>query len=312
MGEFFHRVRSFSFPLIWAFIRLGQMNTESLKKLSSRMPFTLRGVAAFSGRPASHLLGIAFAVACIVAVSVMWFAHHVWAPVIENAIGQLPQQGQIQHGQLEWSNASPAFLGEGPRFAILVDAEATEGASRVADVQLEFHRNDLKICSPFGIYSVAYPSNYIIGFNHLEAAPAWGAWKPALFAGLGLAVIVGMFASWFGLSLAAMLPLRLLAYLNDREATPLGCWRLAFAALMPGAVLMAFAIALYGAEEIELTDLLVAWPVHLVVGLVYAIGGVLCLPWVTPTALKTANPFSTAPPGSPAPKAKGNSPFSPN
>lgn len=284
------------------------MNTESLKTLSSRLPFTLRGVAAFAQRPASHVLGVAFLVACLVAGSVAWFAHHVWVPMIESAIPQLPDQGQIQHGQLAWSNAGPAFLAESPQFAILVDADATEGASRVSDVQLEFHRNDLKVCTPFGIYSVTYPSNYLIGFNHLEAAPAWGAWKPALFVGLGFAILAGMFASWLALSVAAMLPLRLLAYLTDRETTPSGCWRLAFAALMPGAALMALAIVLYGAEQIELTDLLVAWPVHLVVGLVYAIGGVLCLPWVTPAALKTENPFATSPPSSPATPPREDSP----
>ena len=202
------------------------MNAESIKALSSRLPFTLRGVAAFAQRPTSHVLGIAFVIACLVAASVAWFANHVWVPVVENAIRELPDQGAIRHGLIEWTNSSPAFLGASQKFAILVDAEATEGASRVADVQVEFHRNEMKICSPYGCASLAYSSNYVIGFNHLDASPAWGAWKQTLFAGLVLGVIASLFASWLALALAAMFPLRLLAYLTDRQATTSGCWRL--------------------------------------------------------------------------------------
>lgn len=270
------------------------MNTESLKQFSSWMPFTFRGVAAFSRRSGGQVLGVAFLVACAVAAGVVWFAQQVWVPAVASAVDQLPEQGEIRHGRLEWTNAAPAFLAEGRLFAILVDAEATEGGSRVADVQLEFHREDLRICTPFGFYALAYPSNYVIGLNRSDAAPAWGAWRPAILAGLALGVGLVMLVSWLALSLAATLPLRLLAYLTDREAPVASCWRLAMLALMPGALLMTIAMVLYGAEAINLTDLLVAWPLHLVVGLVYAVGGMLCLPWAKPPLTKAGNPFSSS------------------
>ena len=212
--------------------------------------------------------------------------------MIERAISQLPDEGQIRRGQLEWTNASPIFLAASPQFAILVDATATEGASRVADVQLEFHQRDMKICSLFGCLSLAYPTNFLIGLNRLEAAPAWGAWKPALFAGLVAATVAGLFASWLALSADGLAPLRLLAYLADREATQSDCWRLGFMALMPGALMMMIAIFLYGAERIKLTDLLIVWPLHLVIGLGYAIGAILFLPTAGTTPVKTANPFA--------------------
>ena len=78
----------------------------------------------------------------------------------------------------------------------------------------------------------------------------------------------------------------------DREATQSDCWRLGFMALMPGALMMMIAIFLYGAERIKLTDLLIAWPLHLVIGLGYAIGAILFLPTAGTTPVKTANPFA--------------------
>jgi hypothetical protein len=90
------------------------------------------------------------------------------------------------------------------------------------------------------------------------------------------------------------LPLRLLTFYSDRQVTWPGCWRIAAAALLPGALLMAGAIVLYGFNRLSFIGLLFAWLLHLVIGWIYLSIAPARLPRIHDLPARRGNPFGTA------------------
>jgi hypothetical protein len=154
---------------------------------------------------------------------------------------------------------------------------------------VEFHREQVYLCSVLGCYSRPYPPAVVIPFNRPEAKAWWGAWEPAL---LGLATVVtvaSLFVAWFSLVTLYLLPVRLMAFFLDREITLGGTWRLASAALLPGALLINGALLAYGLGGLDLLRFLLAFLAHFAVAWIYLAGAVFALPTVL---LKpSANPF---------------------
>lgn len=261
---------------------------------SAWQPITFGGVAAFERAALGRLILVQFLVASLVAGSVVWFVWLAWFPRVEEAIGRLPEKGAIRGAQLEWNAGSPAWLAEGSFLSILVDTDGASPVGQSADVQLEFKRDRLRIGSLFGHLSIRYPAGWIVGLNRAEAGPWWGAWRPFLLAGSGLAALCVTWASWVALATAYWIPVRVITFYSDRAATLAGCWRLAGAALLPGAFLMSGAIVLYGMHRLNLVGLLFAWLLHVVMGWVYAGIAPLRLPRLGGTVPRRGNPFGKA------------------
>jgi len=256
-------------------------------------PLTFGGVASFARASSGRLFFVQFLMASLVAVSVVWFLIAAWFPVVQKAIAQLPAQGGIQHGQLQWTNTSPARLAEDAFLSIVVNANGSAPISQNADVQLELGRSGLRIKSLFGYLAVPYPADWVIGLNRAEAGPWWGAWRPFILVGTGITVAVGLWFSWLVLATIYMAPVRLIAFYADRELTIGAAWRVAGAALLPGALLMSGAIVLYSLHRLNLVGLLFAWLLHLVLAWIYAAIAPARLPRL-PTALpRRRNPFGT-------------------
>ncbi len=57
-------------------------------------PLTPRGVAAFARASGGRLLLVQLLLASLAAAVVVWFLQEAWFPVIHQAIGQLPGQGE--------------------------------------------------------------------------------------------------------------------------------------------------------------------------------------------------------------------------
>ena len=163
-------------------------------------PLTFRGVAAF----ASATFGRVFAVQCVFAAlavaAVVWLLLAAVTPVIGEALAQLPEQGELRDGRLVLPRSAIVPLAEGHRLAVLVDLEDNAAENRGRDLQIEFHRSELKFCSLFGCLSLAYPRGYVMPFDRVTLSSWWGAWEPALLAGVALAVFVGLLVSWFMLA----------------------------------------------------------------------------------------------------------------
>jgi hypothetical protein len=95
---------------------------------------------------------------------------------------------------------------------------------------------------------------------------------------------------WACLATVYALPAWLVGFFADRDLTLRGSWRLAGAALMPGALFLSAAIGLYGWGALDLVRLAVAAAVHLVMGWIYLFVSPLCLPR-HPAVTAVANPF---------------------
>lgn len=258
-------------------------------------PLTFGGVAGFARASFGRLLLVQFVVAILVGVSVARVFAAGWFPVIEKAIAALPSGGAVRGGRLEWSGDVPARLAEDAFLAIVVDPEGTGEIGQTGDVQLELGRNRVKIRSLIGYVTLPYPNGWTIVLNRGEAEASWGAWRPFLFGGIVVAVVVLLFAGWVFLTMLYAMPIGLIAFYSDRVVRWTGCLRMAGAAVLPGALMMSGAMLLYSLHRLNLVALLFAWLLHWVIGWVYAGIAPLRLPRVD-APRRRGNPFGTAKP----------------
>jgi hypothetical protein len=97
--------------------------------------------------------------------------------------------------------------------------------------------------------------------------------------------------SWASLATVYFLVAWLVGFFANRDLSLPGSWRLAGAALMPGALLLSAAIVLYGWGALDLVRLAISAAVHLVMGWVYLFVSPLSLPRRQAAAAKE-NPFA--------------------
>ena len=270
------------------------MNDRAKAELHAWQPLTFGGVASFAEASIGRLLLLELVVASIAAASVMWFCATAWFPAIREAIARLPATGEIRNRQLEWAGPSPVRLVDGTFLSIVVDLEGTGETGQVADLQLEFGKTELKLKSLLGYAAFPYAAGSIMDLNRSDLEPWWGARQPAILAGIGALVVAGLFFSWIILATLYMGPVRLLAFFADRAVSGIGCWRLATAALMPGALFLSGAIFLYSFRRISLVGLMVASGLHLLVAWVYLAFAPRKLPRLDSTGRVAGNPFTAA------------------
>lgn len=259
-------------------------------------PLTFGGVARFArariGR--IYLLQILFAV--ISGGVCLWYFATAWAPVVNEAIRQLPDQGALNQGVLEWKGSSPVRLAGSAHVSIAVDLNASIPDAEVGDWAFVFSRREVLASSVFGVFAASYPTqwSFPVNLNYLE--PWWGAHKPFILAGVGAMVAAGLLVCWLIMSLFYAPVVRLGAFILDRKLTLSGAWKMAMMALMPGSLWVCGSVILYQMRSLEVIGFLAAYILHFVVGWVYLIGALQCLPSSIPSA--EANPFEgdTLPP----------------
>ena len=256
-------------------------------------PITPRGVAGFARAPLRRLWLVQVIVALAVAGVGVCCLRSAWFPTITEAVAGLPEQGEIRSGALNWMGDSPVMLAEGRFLAMAVDLEHEGEARSPADVQVEFGRRDIELFSLLGFVRFAYPARGAWAFNRTELAPWWGAWRPAVLAVTAAVVVLGLTASWALLASLYCLVPWVLAFFGDRELDLRASWRLAGAALMPGALVFAAGIAAYGLGLFDLVKLGGIGAAHLVVGWIYLIWCPFALPRRPKAGEAKANPFGT-------------------
>lgn len=256
-------------------------------------PFTPRGVAAFSRATFGRLFLVHCIIAALAAVVIVWGLHHAWFPEIQAAIRKLPAKGEIARGKLEWSGAPVVMLNEGRLLSFAVNLDRSPSLRPSSSIQFEFGQTEARASSLFGVARWPYPKGYIVAFNREDLEPWWGAWRtPMLAIALG-GTFVGLLLSWWSLALLYFLPIWLLAFLGNRELTLGGSFRLAGAALMPGAVLFASSLLLHASGGLDLFRLLLAAVLHIVMGWIVAGFAILSLPRCQDASRSTgSNPFS--------------------
>lgn len=268
--------------------------TESAenKPTAAWQPLTPRGVAAFGRASWGRLVTVQLMFALVAAVSLVWFLRTAWFPTVRAAIEQLPDQGEIRSGKLDWQDTSPQLLAEGHFLAFVVDTNHSGTLRSPAQIQVEFGRGDIFFYSLAGYREWPYPAQWNFGFNRSDLEPWWGAWEPPIqWIAVG-AMLVWCLLSWALLATVYFLPAWLGGFFANRDLNLWQSWKLAGAALMPGALLMTAAIFFYGLGALDLVHLAAATGVHLVVGWIYTILGVRASPKLISNLAPQHNPFA--------------------
>jgi hypothetical protein len=254
-------------------------------------PLTTRGVAAFAHARLSRLLLVQFVVAALAATAFVWFLSADCFPTVRGAIRNLPAAGAIRSGRLDWASHTPQLLAEGRFLAFIVDPDHGGQIHSPADVQIEFGRETIRIFSLLGYLEWNYPSDWIIAFNRTELEPLWGAWEPEWLAITVLAVVAGLMLLWAALATAYFLPAWLIGFFTNRNLNLRASWKLAGAALLPGALLLTAAVVLYGFGALDLVQFCFLYGAHFALGWIYLFLSQLFLPRLE-TAPPKGNPFA--------------------
>lgn len=253
-------------------------------------PFTPRGVAAFARAGLGRLLLVQLIVALIASASLTWFLSDNCFSLIRTAIHNLPDTGKISGGRLDWPGDSPELLAEGKFLALDVDLDHSGAIHSTADVQVEFGRDSIRIYSLLGYSEIFYVPDRFAPFNRTDLEPLWGAWSAEILFLTAVAILLGLILSWAVLAALYFWPVWLLGLFTNRDLNFRASWKLCGAALMPGALLMTVAVLLYNLGFLNLVSFGFVFLVHLLVGWIYAVSGLIFLP---PVAGKTSkgNPF---------------------
>ncbi len=250
-------------------------------------PVTPRGVAAFARASLERLIVVQCLVAILATAVTVWLLSDSIFPVIDAAVNELPAQGEIRAGKLLWSDDSPVMLAEGMTLAFSVDLEHGGVLRSPADFQFEFGKDSIRIFSLFGEGELDYPANFPA--NRLDLRPKWGAWSPEILALVALGTFFGLLLTWATLATIYFLPVWLICFFTNRDLSLVASWKLAAAALLPGALLLSASLVAYGLGVCDLVQLCFAFGMHFVIGWVYLFVSPLFLNRALPA--EKPNPF---------------------
>jgi hypothetical protein len=254
-------------------------------------PFTFGGVAAFAGARLKRLLAAELAAAILVAVSAVWFLHRAYCPILLQAIQKMPETARVADGTLQ--GVPETLIAESKFLAIAATPRTGGDIGQDADLQIRLRQNDVCAGSVFWPdwgWEWEYGRGRSLNLARSNLEPWWSAWQPVLLAGVGAAVLLSLLLVWAVLAAVYMAPAKCIAWLADRFLTWGGAWRLASAALLPGALVMAGAVLLYGLSVIDLVGLSFFLVVHLMIGWIYLVGGSCKVTRLFPDESKR-NPF---------------------
>jgi len=268
--------------------------SASAKSTFAWEPLTPRGVAAFARATTSRLFLVQFIVALLTAVSIVWFLHDGCFPTVSAAIQNLPVSGEIRSARLDWQGNSPQLLAEGRFIAFDVDPNHSDKIHPLADVQIEFGGETVRVFSLFGYTEWNYPPGYIIPFNRTDLEPQWGAWAMELPFMAGIMLVICLMLGWWLLATIYFVPVWVLGFFINRDLNLRQSWRLMGAALMPGALLVAAAVLLYNAGFLNFVSLGFTLAVNLILGWIYLVISLFFVPRISSMS-SGVNPFSPHP-----------------
>lgn len=277
------------------------MDASALTPKSAWLPITPRGVAAFAAASNGRLWLVQLLFALITAGTFGWLIHVAWIPPVRDAIKQLPAGAQIEGGILAWPTNSPMLLAEGHFLAFAVDLEHSAENVATSHFQVELGRRDWQVSSLLGVLDApawvktTYPTNRLIALDRATVEPWWGAREPFVILLAMVGVVVYLMSTWALLALIYSIPVWLTGFYANRAVTWRGCWRLAGAALMPGALMVSVGIVLYGWRMFDLVKFGFTFALHLVVGWLYIFVSPLFLPRNPEVPAADKNPFASEP-----------------
>lgn len=236
-------------------------------------PVTGSGLARFADAGTGRTLGFVAAFALAASLVLGWTLLTAWWPVVDRAIGELPEQGPtLARGRLGWPGAPARILADSPHLGIAVRPDDRSPPGRTADLQVELMPGALRVAGIAGFVEWPWPADWDLSLVRLEARAAWEAWRrPALTAVVG-GVAAALAATWCVAAVALALPLRLMAFVLGRRLTLGGAWRLASAAFAGASPVLGLGLAGYALRWLP-------WPALAVVAGAHLVGALLQLCW---------------------------------
>jgi hypothetical protein len=248
------------------------MSTPAPTPHSAWQPLTFGGVAAFARASWRRTFAFALTGATLCGLLIVAGFRFGWLPVIDAAVNELPETGEIRRGELQWANPTPQVLAQSAQLLIAVNAQSDARLGDESDLRVELRGTECVVCGWLGCTSWAYPAGWIIAVNRPEVLPAWGAWRPFVFWGVFAGGTVWVLVNWLALSVVGAAPLRLLAFYCDRDL-PLGAAaRLLLVAWIPGGLFFGLALFLYGTGQLHPAAMALIGLGHVLLGVVYAVG----------------------------------------
>jgi hypothetical protein len=255
-------------------------------------PLTFGGVAAFARARLGRLLAFELAAALLAAASIVWFLHRAYCPVILQALQKMPETARLVDGVLQ--GVPETLIAESRFLAIAATPQDGRDIGQDADLQIQLRQNDFCASSVFWpdwSLEFEYGRGASLNLARSNLEPWWSAWQPVLLAGAGAAVVLLLFVMWAALAVLYMAPAKFIAWYADRYLSWGGAWRLASAALLPGAVVLTGAMVLYGWSVIDLVGLSFFLAVQIILGWIYVTGGACKAGRLFPEDVKR-NPFT--------------------
>lgn len=249
------------------------MNSE---RVNAWQPLTFGGVARYGHDWLGRLLFACLVVAILTASAVLWTLSRAWMPIIEEAVSHLPNGAEIRGGKL--TAPQPVALAENIFLSFNLDPVGEAMPASLSDIQVVLRPRDIRFRSIFGMLPLPYRPEWTIQLNANELQAKWAAWRPAVLVYSFVGVVVWLFASWIGLAILYAIPVRLLALGWHRRVSLWGAGKLSMAALLPGAIFLTVAIAVYGLGQIRIPELLFTFAAHFLVGWIFLIGATYKLP----------------------------------
>ncbi len=289
---------------------VSEMDDKPITPAHAWQPFTPRGIAAFAHATLTRVLLVQGAGALLVAAVAVWLLASQCFPVVEEAIREIPAGTVIRGGTLQSSNSAPNLLAGNRALEFIINPRDIDGAGGTADLSVVLTSHAVQVCGLLGCAELPYARGYLISLNRNDLEPWWGAWRKAVAAVFAAVVILQLLLPWWFLGLLAAPLVRLIAFYADREVSLGASWRLANAAFMPGALIVAMGLVLYGLGAIDVVRLTLLYVLHFVCGFVFLCTSPFFLPHV-PGANAVKNPFNTGEP-KPAgdkPQKKARNPF---
>ncbi len=255
-------------------------------------PLTFRGLSQFASSKLPRLLLVEFFFALLLFTAVVWFVAANYAPIIVTAIHQFPETARLENGELK--GIDTRIEAEGKFLSITIDPNDLSDTG-TGDVQFGFGNTNFVVCSvvssSWGCLTFPY-STEPQDLKRSTVQPWWGARQPFIIAATGLGVAVAMFVALALIALVLMWIAMFVAYFADKHLTPYRAWKYAMAAQLPGVIVLAAAVFLYGSQAMDLLGVGIFYALHIVVDLVYLLGGIFFLPHISGAV--TTNPFGTA------------------
>ncbi|MGD0410764.1 MAG: hypothetical protein ABSC18_03610 [Verrucomicrobiota bacterium] len=262
-------------------------------KRAAWQPCTFGGVAAFAQAPWRRLFLAQVLFALLFAADAVWFLGHCYAPVITEEIQKMPEGASLAGGQLagiQGVQSETKFL------SIAVATGEDAELDQSADLQIVLRRDHVDVSSilssALGSLQFGYGSQAALDLSRSHLEPWWGAWRPVVLVAAGLAVAVCLLLLWAALAWIYAPAAKLSAWFCDRQLTWPGAWRLACAALLPGAALLALGLVLYGLQMTDVFGLGYFGTVHLLVGWIYVLAAPAFAPRFS-SANINRNPFQS-------------------